>query len=303
MIRIDSSYNKIDAYTRGRKEKTWFAKNRQRYLYKFGANNYEIYAELIAEQLVYQADIPMASYRVAQYHNTIGVLTKSFIKPGELIMSSDKLKTAVQLIYEENNIEGDLKGNTISNLIEAAYTYDSTMNIDKLFNELVKRWMFYGLIMESDKNMTNISYVKKRARLRLSPDYNNSTMSRLNENIKDLITGIRNFSDIYNLTDHIKQSLKPTESSSDYFLDSFREFVYKFPEKTEAIFLSFENINIDMAIQKVERLNKIEVPCEIKFLLNKTIPLRYQDMKGIIEQNKIRRNNLTLHFGGADRRK
>lgn len=128
-------------------------------------------------------------------------------------------------------------------------------------------------------------------------------MSRLNENIKDLITGIRSSSDIYKLTDHIKQSLKPTESSSDYFLDSFREFVYKFPEKTGEIFSSFENINIDMAIQKVERLNKIEVPWEVKYLLNKTISLRYQDMKGIIEQNKIRRkNNPPFHFGGPNRR-
>lgn len=303
MIHIDDSYNKIKAYTRGRKEKIWFEKDSQRYLYKYGANNYEIYAELIAEQLGKQVDISMASYRVAQYYNTIGVLTKSFIKPGELIMSSDKLKTAVQLIYEENNIEGNLEENTISNLIEAAYTYDPTIDIDKLFNELVKRWVFYGLIMESDKNMTNISYIKKRTRLRLSPDYDNSTMSRLNENIKDLITGIGSSSDIYSLTDDIKQSLKPTENSSDYFLDSFREFVYEFPEKTEAILSSFESINIDIAIQKVEKLNKIEIPWEVKFLLNKTIPLRYQDMKDIIKQNKIKRKNRTSSYlGGSSRR-
>lgn len=303
MIYIDGSYAKIEAYTRGRKEKIWFEKGGQKYLYKYGANNYEIYAELISEQLGKQVDISMASYRVAQYRNTVGVLTKSFIKPDELIVSSDKLKIAVQLIYEENNIETNLKGNTISNLIESAYTYDPTINIDKLFNELVKRWMFYGLMMESDKNMTNISYIKKGSRLRLSPDYDNSTMSRLNENIKDLIMRIGNSSDIYNLTDDIKQSLKPTENSSDYFLDSFREFVYKFPEKTETIFSSFDGIDVNMAVQEVEQLNKIEVPWEVKFLLNKVIPLRYQDMKAIIEQNKIgRKNTLLFHLGGLNRR-
>ncbi|MCI8346906.1 MAG: hypothetical protein HFJ12_03035 [Bacilli bacterium] len=303
MIYIDGGYTKIEAYTRGRKEKTWFEKDGQRYLYKYGANNYEIYAELIAEQLGKQVDISMASYRAAQYHNTVGVLTRSFIKPDELMVSSDKLKIAVQLIYEENNINKNLQENTISNLIEVACTYDPTISVDKLFDELVKRWMFYGLIMESDKNKTNISYIKKGSKLRLSPDYDNSTMARLNENIKDLIMGTGNSPDIYNLTDDIKQSLKPTENSSEYFLDSFREFVYQFPEKTEVIFSSFESMDVNMAIKKVEQLNKIEVPWEVKFLLNKIIPLRYQDMRSIIEQNKIgRKNTLLFHLGGLNRR-
>ena len=282
MINLNNDYQKIDAYTRGRKEKIWFVKDNQKYLYKYGASNYEIYAELIAEQLGKQIGISMANYQLATYKGTIGVLSKSFIKPGELIYSADKLKKAVQSIYEENNLNGNLNENTISNLIEAAFTYDSSINTDKLFLELAKRWMFYGLIMESDKNDTNISFIRKKTRLTLSPDYDNSTMARLNENIISLISNIKNQTDIYIITDNIKQSLKPTSKCDDNFLSSLRFFATEYPEITQNTFESFKNIDIEKAISKVETYNKIEVPWEIHYYLNKTISLRYQDMESII---------------------
>lgn len=291
MINLNKDYQKIDAYTRGRKEKIWFIMNNQKYLYKYGASNYEIYAELIAEQLGKQIGISMASYQLASYNNTIGVLSKSFIKPGELIYSADKLKKAVQSIYEENNLNGNLKENTISNLIEAAFTYDSSVNTDKLFSELVKRWLFYGLIMESDKNDTNISFIRKKTRLTLSPDYDNSTMARLNEDIMPLVSNIKNQSDVYKITDNIKQSLKPSNKSNDNFLTSLQIFVKDYPEITQKIFESFKYIDITKAILKVEMQNKIEVPWEVKYYLNKTISLRYQDMSSIINT----KNNINTY--------
>lgn len=286
MINLNHGYQEVNAYIRGRKEKIWFIKDNEKYLYKYGASNYEIYAELIAEQLGRQLGISMANYKLASYKDTIGVLSKKFIKPGELIYSSDKLKNAVQAIYEENNLLGNLKDNTISNLIEAAFTYDSSINTDKLFLELVKRWMFYGLIMESDKNATNISFIRMKTRLKLSPDYDNSTMARLNENINNLISNIHNESDVYKITDSIKQSLKPSKNSSDNFLISLREFVKKYPDITRNIFQGFESIDINKSISKVELENKIEVPWEVKYYLNKTISLRYQDMKSIINEKE-----------------
>lgn len=286
MLIIDDSYQRVEAYTRGRKEKIWFEKNGQRYLYKFGSSNYEIYAELIANQLAKQVDISIASYRMAKYRNTVGVLSRNFVKSGEFIISSDRLKQAVQSIYEENNLEGNLKENTISNLLEAAFTYDMDLDIDHLFTELVKRWMFYGVIMESDKNDTNISFIRKKSRLRLAPDYDNSTMCRLNEDIRGLISNLGSTTGFYQLTDSIKQSLKPTVDSSDYFLESFAEFSKDHFEKVDHIFSSFGNLNVDEAILKVEKLNKIEVPFEVKYFLNKTFSARYQDMKGILESHK-----------------
>lgn len=284
MITIDEKFHKVNAYTRGRKEKIWFVNtmNNKKYLYKFGASNYEIYAEVIAEQLGIQAGISMANYRIAKYKNTVGVLSKNFIKPEELIISADKLKRAVQFIYEENNLDGNLKSNTISNLIEAAFTYDPSIDTKELFDELVKRWMFYGLIMESDKNDTNISFIKKKRKLKLSPDYDNSTMARLNENVAELLKGAKESPDFYRLTDSIKQSLTLCEGSSDYFLESFYEFNSKYHDKAVQILKTFKSVDVDEAILKVERLNKISVPWKVSYFLNKTISNRYSDMEDIV---------------------
>ena len=282
MIDLNKDYEEINAYTRGRKLKKWFIKDGKKYLYKYGASNYEIYAELIAEQLGRQCGINMANYKIAKYKDTTGVLTESFIKPGELIISSDKLKNAVEYIYEENNLEGCLKDNTIKNLIEAAFTYDSTIDVDKLFKKLVKRWMFYGIIMESDKNATNISFIRKRTKLKLSPDYDNSTMCRLNENTKDLISEISNLSDIHNMTKQIQQALKPTSEYSDDFLESFEQFVDKYPEIVKEIYEKVKEIDVYKAINKVESINKIEIPWEVQFYVNKLISTRIKDMEFII---------------------
>ncbi len=286
MIKIDDTYKPINAYMRGRKEKLWLEKDNQKYLYKFGANNYEILAELLAEQLGKQVGIDMAAYHVASYKNTIGVLTKNFVKSGELIISSDKLKAAVQDLYEENNLHGNLQENTILNLVQAAFTYDATIDTSQLFDELVKRWLFTGLIMESDKNATNISFIKTGNKLRLSPDYDNSTMCRLNENITNLMTNIKDNTDIYKLTDGIKQALKPSDSSSDYFLESLQEFSNKYPNKVKTIFLSFKNIDVDSAITIVETTNNIKVPWEVSYFINKAISLRYNDMENIVTKTK-----------------
>lgn len=284
MIIIDDSYKQISAYTRGRKEKEWLEKDNKRYLYKFGASNYEIFAETIAEQLGKQVGINMASYKIAKMKNSYGVITESFLKPGELIISSDKLKLAVQSIYEENNLTGNLKANTISNLVEAAFTYDSTINSSALFDELIKRWMFSGLIMESDKNDTNISFIKSENKLKLSPDYDNSTMCRLNENVENLVSKVRSNADMYKLTDGIQNALKPTERNSDNFLVAFQEFSEKYSEKAIQIFSKFESINVNNAIKTVEQINGVNVPWAVSYFVEKAINLRYIDMKNIINR-------------------
>lgn len=291
MIDLNTGYKKIEAYTRGRKEKIWFSKDGTKYLYKFGASYYEIYAELIAEKLGTQCGIEMANYNVATYNNSIGVLTKSFLKTGELIISSDKLKKAVSFIYEENNINGNLSDNTISNLLESAFTYDPTINTEKLYKELVKRWIFYGTIMESDKNETNISFKKNRTKLSLTPDYDNSTMCRLNENIRDLLTEICTTSDVHRVTSNIQQVFKPSVNSSDDFLESFEEYANKNKELVSKIFKDIKKMDIDKAIDDVEVENEISVPWEIKTYLNLTISSRIKDMEAILS-NKTKKRKM-----------
>ena len=199
MIQIDDSYTILNGTLRGRKPKFKVMKDGQVYIFKYGAVNNEMWAELIAEQLGLQAGINMAHYEFASYGNTIGLLTTSFLKPGQLIISSDYLKENMQRIYGENNIEVNISEHTIENLVQAACTFDTRIKENVLTFDLFLRWAFYGLIMESDKNETNIGFIKGVDGFTLTPDYDNSSMAALNKNISNILESLRHGYSIYSL--------------------------------------------------------------------------------------------------------
>ena len=282
MINIDDSYEILDEKYRGRKPKIGLKKDGKKYLFKYGVVNYESYAELIAEQLGIQAGIEMAHYEAAVMLGKLGVITTNFLKSEDLIMTSDKLREYIQILFNENNINYDVKDSSILNIIEAAWTYDGNINVEILSNELMKRWVFYGLILESDKNSTNISFIKTPEGLKLSPDYDNSSMCQLNKNINNMIPMLYRGYDIYSFTDGVNNQLhlsKKTENLS--FLEEFKVFAEKYSDVCMQILESFDAIDVDKAIETVEMINKIDVPYEVKFWVNKVINTRLADLKAI----------------------
>ena len=286
MVEIDESYQILPDKLRGRKPKFKLQKDNKQYIYKYGSVNDEIWAELIAEQLGLQAGITMAHYRLAKWKDTIGVITDYFVGKEELIISSDNLKKAVQAILNENNILAMLKNNSLENIMTAAYTYDNTIDTAKLTRELMKRWIFYGLIMESDKNSTNISFIKNpKTGLRLSPDYDNSSMALLNKNIRGFIDALRNGYSVYYFTDNVKIHLARSEKDTGNFLEDFAFYVQKYPLECREILNCLSLIEPSKAIEKVEEINDVTVPWPVNFWVCKTINSRKEDLLRIFNKN------------------
>ena len=285
MINIDNSYTILNDVLRGRKPKFKVIKDDKIYIYKYGAINGEIYAELIAEQIGLQIGIDMAHYEIATYQDTLGVLTPSFLKPGELIISSDNLKSNIQNIYNENNISFDLSNNTISNIVKAASLHDPRVKVKSLSLALILRWVFYGLIMECDKNETNIAFIRGKNTLRLTPDYDNSSMACLNKNISNILDSLRQGYSIYNITDDLKSNLKTCETDTGFFLQDFENFVKKHPLQAEYCMDKLKQVDVDLAIEIVEKNNSIEIPWEIKYWVSKLINTRLLDMQTIYNMN------------------
>lgn len=286
MINIDNSYTILNDVLRGRKPKFKVIRDGKVYIYKYGAINNEILAELIAEQLGIQAGIDMAHYELASYQDTIGVLTPSFLKTGELIISSDNLKSNIQNIYNENNIFASLSDNTITNIVKAACLHDPRVKVKSLTLSLMLRWAFYGLIMESDKNDTNIAFIRGKNTLHLTPDYDNSSMGCLNKNISNIIDSLKNGYNIYTLTDSIKSNLRISENDTGFFLQDFDSFSKKYPIQCDYCMERLSQIDVNLAFEKVESINDIEIPWEIKYWISKLIETRLQDMKNIHNRNK-----------------
>ncbi|MBQ3510961.1 MAG: HipA domain-containing protein [Bacilli bacterium] len=285
MITIDNSYTILPDKLRGRKPKFKLKKDGKTYIYKYGSLNNEIWAELIAEQLGKQADIEMAHYEVAEYKGTIGVLTDYFLDSTELIISSDNLKANIQNIYDENNININLKENTISNLVLAASMYDDRVDPKQLMLELMQRWCFYGLIMESDKNETNIGFIKGLKPLRLTPDYDNSSMAALDNNIQNFISSLMQGQNFYGITDGFKSNLKINKDDTEDFFIDFANFCQKYPSQAKYCITKLNNINVDEAFEKVEKINQVSIPWEVQFWVSKTITSRLEDMNNIYKQN------------------
>lgn len=284
MIQIDDSYTILNGTLRGRKPKFKVMKDGQVYIFKYGAVNNEMWAELIAEQLGLQAGINMAHYEFASYGNTIGLLTTSFLKPGQLIISSDYLKENMQRIYGENNIEVNISEHTIENLVQAACTFDTRIKENVLTFDLFLRWAFYGLIMESDKNETNIGFIKGVDGFTLTPDYDNSSMAALNKNISNILESLRHGYSIYSLTDSIKSSFKISNEDTGYFLQDFENFARKYPAECAYCIACLSRIDVDAAFERVEVINNVEIPWEIKYWVSKLINSRLQDMQSIYER-------------------
>ena len=254
----------------GRKKKFKTTIDGKEYIVKLGYRNYEIFAELIAERLGQQAGISMAHYDVCMANGEIGLITPSFLDPTkkETIVSAEELLRKCNL--QENTIENITKA-----LTQLGYGIQEVEEIEK---ELFKRWIFYGLIMESDKNGSNISFITdENGSIRLSPDYDNSTMGRLNENVDQLIESMRFGTDAYTLTEHIHSAFKPTEDLDDEYLNSYRTYTSK---KTipEEMLQAFKDISVDKAIEEVEMDNQITIPWSISFWLNKAINTRKEDI-------------------------
>lgn len=286
MIKIDDSYTILKDKLRGRKPKFKLEKDGKKYIYKYGAINNEIWAEVIAEQLGLQAGINMAHYVIATYKDTVGVLTDYFLKNTELIISSDNLRSNVQIIYDENNIHLNLDGNTISNIVTAAAMYDDRVIPENLSLELMIRWCFYGAILEGDKNATNIGFIKGLSALALSPDYDNASMAGLNKNIQHMLDSLRRGQSIYSYTDEMQTDLKVSNEDTGYFLTDFDSFSKKYPQQCAICMEHLENIDVDKAIAQVEEINNVEVPWDVKYWISKTINSRLSDMKSIHERNK-----------------
>lgn len=295
MIKIDPNVNVVAVPTEmvGKKLKYKIEIDGKLYIIKQNAMNYEIYAELIAEKLGKQVGIEMAHYNICEFNNKIGLITPVFLNKEneELIISVKALLEHAKDLCTENNIKFDLRENTVENILKAASLFDKRVNIKKLADELVRRWIFYGMIMESDKNNTNLSFIKdKQASIRISPDYDNSTMARLNENIDELLNDLRRGTDIFSITDRTKTALKIKSNPSDEFMTNYRSFIEEFGIYYERIIEEFISLDVDRAIAEVEIENDIEIPYNVKFWLRKAINTRKDDMFNILNnklENKI----------------
>lgn len=298
---ILNDFDKVELNIKGRKQKFWLQKGDKKYLFKQGASNYEIWAELIAEEIGKQCGLNMAHYDLGIYHNQLGLISESFLKSNEKIYSGDVLIKASKEISKENN-EAYVYDDSVESMINILSNFYNFSLSNDIFLKLSKLWLFDGIIMESDRNSTNWGFISKGNELDLAPIYDCSTMARLNNNISDFISAMRKGISIESFTNDIQHSLKFFSQFEGNFLSEFSIWCNKYYRISKKIVEPFFCIDVDKAISTLEtRLNEgkkdtenlLQVPYECSFWLKKSIENRLDTIKFIyndIRNNKIENN-------------
>ena len=282
----------VDNYVEGRKPKVWLTDGVKLYLFKMHAINYENYAELIASELAKQCDLSTATYDLAIYKGQTGIVTTSFLKSNEIIISGEEILSDGIKLAKRNNL-GMTLDNSLDNIVTALNLRYSFTNINEIIYSLISMWCFDILISESDRNSRNWSIISNKSGIKLAPIYDCSTMAFLNNDISSYIKGMHSYSTILNMLDSLKLSMHYRGELSDESI--FVEFEALCKQNLEYVCPIIENllkINVDEAIKAIEKrhnLNKLgdkefEIPPMINIWVSKIIELRKKYMINILKR-------------------
>lgn len=171
----------------------WIYYNSSKYLFKpIDDSKYNIWGEVLSEEIANILDIPCAEYRVATLGNKTGVITKSFLNEKDtLILGSEvfqKYFNKIKLDDSEFNVPDSILGgeNTFKkkylfnylNNIESILTIINKLNImdnsDILKNSLIKILVFDIITLQGDRHANNWGLIKSSNHYTLAPIYDNS---------------------------------------------------------------------------------------------------------------------------------
>ena len=296
---ILDGYKKIDDYIIGRKKKVWLLIDGCKYLFKTGGTNFEIYAELISCEFAKQCGFDSAFYDLAILDGEVGVITPSFLKKGDIIISGERYLENARVIAEQNNLGMSFRENSIENILNAVAIQEGRLEDipEVILLELLQLWCFDLAIMESDRNSTNWSFIRNiDGYLFLAPIYDCSTMAMMNNDIEANLSCLSSFmgrNKLYNLIDSVTYSLKINNNDSGNFYVDFESICYFFPNEVEDILFCLSRIDVDSAIESINlRINSeisdgnFEIPYFIGSWLKLTINTRLETMRSILKNSK-----------------
>lgn len=274
--------------------------------------NYSAYAELIIEEIANQIGIETAHYDLVKMKDETGkeihgVLSQSIIDDYD----KERLITLHDLIGDEPEYDED-----IMESIEYEETTRYTFTIDKLrekftkagypekdiervISDYNKRLVFYLSVLETDKHPENIAFIQDKTKNvipRLSPNYD-SEWALLLENAPEIIDffledenqlkeevnvaypkiGIHISEENGGLNSMWKDTLETLcedDEVYNYYIDTIKN-----------------GINIDMALQNVEKRIKAPLPKQVKKLDKQTYQARNKEIEKVLNGETLELNN------------
>ncbi len=281
----------------GRKPKQWIVFEDNKILFKETTpNSYEGYALLYFAEFLNQCGLEHAEYDLAILNNTMGVITPNFVKNNESLMSGESLFNLAKTIYYANGINSNLS-NSVENIKEVLQLLNfEPSSIEKIVSQLIKLIIIDGLLLETDRNNTNYSFIIENNNIRLAPIYDGSNICGFNRSTNDIdskIKNIKNFGTLHSIISNSKRSLfLDNITKEQIFIEEVRTIAKQYPQIIEEFLPKICNLNIDKATENIEKKIKNEVPHQAIIWINKILKYNTENILFAckLELEQINRN-------------
>lgn len=304
-IVIDSIESKVEQKEeiKGRRNKKWFIFDDSNILFKeTNENTYEEYAEMLATEIFRQVGFETADYDLAILHGKKGVISRDFLKKGELIISGKTILKNYGEILNENLLNEPINStyNTLIDIENALKIY--TSDIKKTMKQLDLLFSIDCIMSQSDRHWRNWSIILSQinSSMRLAPQYDSSAICRFQLSKSNIAKYLRivkrskyeaqkrmieydmysaGFDKTYLLRyDREKDNLAGVQLLEEAYSKEKSRFEY-------IIRMLPKKIDLDLAVETVEKRINSEIPKECKEWFCKVIEFNLQEINKVVALN------------------
>ncbi len=184
----------IELEGNGKDALCWITYNHEKYLFKpLQEADYNVWGELLSEEIAKILDIPCAEYRVASLNNQKGVISKNFLKNEDILLIGSEIYQNFfnEIHYGKNNdnsfssiLPNDSSRKKyifryLNNLHLTTSILENNHNINikdtvKIKKSLTKMLLFDLITLQYDRHPNNWGIIQSENNFSLSPLYDNS---------------------------------------------------------------------------------------------------------------------------------
>lgn len=284
--------------------KNWVNFNGKKVLIRGEAvKNYSVYAELIIEEIANQLGIETAHYDLVKMKDETGKEIYGVLSESIIDFDKEELITLHDLIGDEPEYEDEDIMEAIEYEETTRYTFTidglrkyltktghSEEQIEQIISDYKKRLIFYLSVLDTDKHPENIAFVKQKTEenmTRLSANYD-SESSLLLERDLEMIEVYLN--DEYELKEEVNVAfprigihISEDNSGLDSMWKDTLEILCEDDEIYDYYIEDIKNkVNIDIALENVEKRIKTSLPENVKKLAKKTYQIRNQAIQKLL---------------------
>lgn len=267
-------YNERNFWTKvgkGDEEKFIYVKPRDN---EFLDNNYNVYSELLYEELMKQVGIKTVSFDIVNYDDNLATISENILdkySPNQFIINGSELieSRRYPAIDSEYNIE---------DLFDSIHEYCLVEGIDeetqnKCINDIQKTCIADIFMLSTDRKANDLDFIvgnkeDGREQIELAPLCHNTYCLGSNfstDEVYDMLENEDMLADRLNLC-YFDVGVPEYKRNYDYtyWEDTLSYLIDENDDNLEFVKRCAEDMNIDEAIQKVERKIQNRIPAEYK---------------------------------------